>query len=122
MKRTFSIGLAFLMVLSTIGITIHKHYSHGELYSVALFGNADPCCEMDCGCCYEESETYRLTEEFITSSYELDKVLSTNAILKHSEIITGDHIVMQQKKAFLEKDKSPPGKNICQEFSQAFLL
>ncbi|MDZ7742489.1 MAG: hypothetical protein U5Q03_12255 [Bacteroidota bacterium] len=122
MRRSFSIGLALLMVLSTIGVTINIHYSHGELFSISLFDVSDPCCDMDCTCCYEESKTYQVKDEFITSSFDLAKFVFSNAItIVYKNLIEYLFDVLKQK-AYLEKDKSPPGKNTFQEYNQVFLL
>ncbi|MCF8229043.1 MAG: hypothetical protein K9G58_13300 [Bacteroidales bacterium] len=122
MKRTFSIGLALLLVLSTIGVTVNKHYSAGELYSVALFGEADSCCEVDCDCCHEESETYQVKDEFISSSFDLAKVYFTEAITLLYEKLVQDLFGTDKTQACLEQDKSPPPEQCGEEYTQVFLL
>ncbi|MDZ7742486.1 MAG: hypothetical protein U5Q03_12240 [Bacteroidota bacterium] len=122
MRRILSIGLAFLLVFSTIGVTINKHFSDGELYSVALFTDADSCCAVDCNCCHEESETHQVKDEFITSSFELAKVFFTEAITLIYEKFVQDLFGIEKTKACLEQDKSPPNRITGEEYTQVFLI
>ncbi len=122
MNKLFSIGLAFLLVLSTIGVTIHKQYFHGELYSVALFVETDCCCDQDCPCCYEESETIQVSDEFISSTHELDKPHAPESLKSFYENFSAAISQFHKYKTFLKKDKSPPVIWTIMEHNQAFLL
>ncbi len=122
MRRIFSIGLAFLLLISTVGVTINKHYSGGELYSVALFVHADSCCEVDCNCCHDESETHQVKDEFITSSFDLAKVFFTDAITFVYDRFVQDLLGIEKTQTFLEHDKSPPNRETGEEYTQVFLL
>lgn len=61
--KTFSIAMAFLVLLSTISFTMEKHYCGDTLIDVAIFSKVDSCCDMDAtaittvekkSCCKEE--------------------------------------------------------------------
>ena len=123
MKKGFSIGLTVFMVVATIGITVNKHYSGGELYSVALFGEADSCCEIPCDCCQEESETHQLKADYIGSSFELVKVfvakIAGNLFHELFSVLAG----FDNKTEKYYTDKSPPPLIISGEkYTQVFLL
>ena len=45
MKKVINILVSIVFLISFIGVQIHKHYSHGKLYSVAVFAEPEPCCE-----------------------------------------------------------------------------
>ncbi len=44
MQKVINILVSIVFLISFIGININKHYSHGELYSTALFQEAESCC------------------------------------------------------------------------------
>lgn len=121
MKKTFVIGLAFLLVIATIGITINKHYSHGKLFSVALYGEAESCC-TDCDCCHDETITIKLQDDYIYSSSDEELPNFSQPIT----FICDDFIQVtssaKASKFFLNWDKSPPIKDFSEEHTQIFLL
>ena len=78
-----AVALAFLLVVSTTGITISKHFCMGELQEVSFYGEVDTCFEkmgmskentMDC--CEKTVEEYKADE--------LPKI-SVNINLKNSQ-------------------------------------
>ena len=122
-KKGFSIGLTVFMVVATIGITVNKHYSGGELYSVALFGEADSCCEVPCDCCHEESETHQLKENFIGSSFEVVKVFVAKIADNVFHELFNDLSSFDNKAVKYYTDKSPPPLISSEEkYTQNFLL
>ena len=76
MKRTSSIVLAFLYVLTSVGLTVNVHYCGGKLKSIQLLFDTPSCCcgetkKMD-GCCDDESYFVQLdTDHQISPSQEL---------------------------------------------------
>ncbi|MCF8235708.1 MAG: hypothetical protein K9G67_13580 [Bacteroidales bacterium] len=122
MKGTLPIGLAFLLLISTTGVTINKQISHEELFSIALFENADACCANECPCCYEESKTIRIKDQFLKPSSALAKgFISKFATLLYDSLLT-DLVHFHTSKAYLKKDKLPPNKNSIPEYGQVFIL
>lgn len=63
--------VASILLFSTIGVVINKHYSGGELFSTALFVEAESCCASSCchekpvSGCSEEADYYRLVADYI---------------------------------------------------------
>ena len=74
LKKFSHIILILLLLVSTAGVTINKHYSGGDLFSTALFVEADSCCEIPCGCCDESSDTFKIEAEYLASTFELSEV------------------------------------------------
>jgi len=85
MKKAINILVSIVFLISFIGVQVHKHYSHGELYSVAVYAEAENCCEDmetcdmtnmsasgehqkqdDCSC-KDETETFKLNTNFVVS-------------------------------------------------------
>ena len=86
-KQTAHILLSLTLILSTMGITMNKHYCMGRVQDVAYFHAAHNCMEkagMDDGmgcpmdCCDDTSEEFKINE-LDQTSFQVD--LSTNLVL-----------------------------------------
>ena len=70
MNTITSIFLSFLLLLSTTGFTINKHFCGGHMVAVQFFSTEEPesCCDgmdnMPAGCCHNETDYYQLDETF----------------------------------------------------------
>ena len=69
-----------------MGITLNKHYSNGELFSVALFGEAESCCEVPCNCCDNESEVIQFTADYLLSVNYVDQNLTLVDLIAYSTV------------------------------------
>ncbi|MCF8368810.1 MAG: hypothetical protein K9G76_07180 [Bacteroidales bacterium] len=75
-SKIIHLFVASILLFSTIGVVVNKHYSGGELFSTALFVKAQSCCASSCchheraGGCREESDYYRLEADYITPESE----------------------------------------------------
>ena len=112
--------VAFVLLVSTIGVVINKHYSDGELFSTALFVEAKSCCESSC-ChsspmegCRDEFEYHKLDVDFtkpdnFSISYSIITDISLFLIeFKFSNNLYSDAII--ENIALLDK-KPPPKSN-----------
>lgn len=66
LKITGNIILSLLLLFTTTGLSVSKHFCGDELISTTLFAEAESCCDAG-GCCSTESETYQLDEDFSVS-------------------------------------------------------
>mgnify|MGYP001591848600 CR=1 FL=1 len=85
LKQVLNSIVALLLIISTTGVIINKHYSGGELFSAALFIEAESCCETSCchhehqNNCHEVSEFYKLVADYtITDKLKISNVLPGN--------------------------------------------
>ena len=89
MQKVVNILVSIVFLISFIGVNIHKHYSHGELYSTAIFQEAESCCadmehcEMtntsatsdnqqqdDCSC-EDKTETFIISDDFVSERFSI---------------------------------------------------
>ena len=63
LRLTSHIILSFLLLTSTIGLAVSKHYCGGEVETVSLFTDAESCCDMD-GCCHNEHDFFQVKTDF----------------------------------------------------------
>ena len=83
MLQKFShIVLASLLLVSTIGMAVSKHYCGGSLVSVSLFEEAEACCD-DPGCCQTKNEFIQVKEDFSTPSISTIPALAEITVLGH---------------------------------------
>ncbi|MEN8118635.1 MAG: hypothetical protein ABFS16_16750 [Bacteroidota bacterium] len=66
-KKASHIILSMLLLISTTGLAISKHYCGGELISTSLFVEGGSCCDSD-DCCKNETEIFQLDEDFSVST------------------------------------------------------
>lgn len=66
-KVASHIILSLLLLVSTTGLTISKHYCGGELVSTSVYTEADSCCDSG-DCCKNETEIIQLDVDYSVSS------------------------------------------------------
>lgn len=66
-KRISHITLMFLLIISTTGIAVSKHYCNSTLVSTSFFSESESCCNSE-NCCHNESQFIKLDEDFSTPS------------------------------------------------------
>ncbi len=89
MKKVVNILINLLFLISVTGVSIHKHYSRGRLYSTAFFHEAEKCCannthcdlataKTSCHChrkdacsCKNTVEFHRISDVFLPVKYAL---------------------------------------------------
>jgi len=123
LKKIFQITFVFIFTLITIGVTVNKHYSRGELFSIAIFSEPESCCPIDCNCCDEESETIQFLVDytFFIDSFDpapgevelFTVALSINIAEPELALADSD---------FFDQDLPPPDKPSTLSFYQNFLL
>jgi len=98
-RKIAHIVLAFLLLTTTIGFTVSKHYCGSRLVEISINYEAESCCD-DLGtsnCCHNETEYFQLKEDFVSpASFENTRIASFDILLlnlkqyhdiqKHSKI------------------------------------
>lgn len=65
LRKGFHIVIALLLILTTAGITVSKHYCKDNLISFSVYGNATPCNHNNYDNCCHDSEIYfQLEDDF----------------------------------------------------------
>lgn len=119
-KRLTHITLAFLLLFSTTGITVSRHYCGGHLRSVSLVKIPAACCDTE-GCCHNDIEQYRLDDDFSLSAFTIDfeqEIIPARLLLAYNtlEPLTPD------LKSIYSDRPSPPGVRLFLSSIQTFRL
>lgn len=82
LKKLSHIILSLLLLVSTMGMAVSKHYCQGDLMSVSLFGKDKHACDMG-SCCHDETHIYQVKEDFSVPTISMPPVLAEIDILGH---------------------------------------
>ena len=122
-RKARNIAVSLVFLVSTTGITLHKHYSGGELFDFSVFGKAKSCCETNCGCCKDEIVTFKLHTDVLGSTFQNVETPHFNQVL---QVIQIDHLVQPVFCTNLPErcyfDSSPPTVTHKLALLQNFLL
>ncbi len=82
-----NIIISSLLLVSTTGIAVSRHYCEEEFISVELKTEAGPCCNDDM-CCHTETQLIQVTNDFLASAPNLvlENPFPSDLILTFSEI------------------------------------
>ncbi len=73
-KNFFHITILVIMMVSTMGFTITKHYCGEDLIDLSIASEVENCCDMEGDCCHNEQQTYQMEEDY-TAPVVVDKVV-----------------------------------------------
>ena len=62
--KVIHILMSLVLLISTTGLTVDKHYCGNNLVSVSFFGHARSCGDMDGSCCHQDTKTFKLTSDY----------------------------------------------------------
>lgn len=115
MRKTGSIILLFLYLLSVEGLLLHRHFCAGEIAEVSYFSHPDEqdCCGTDeCNDCYDDHVTVRVQTEHVyktpsTSNYVVS--IPADLLTNEVELLSFYKVTLVNKKArVIQKDFPPP--------------
>lgn len=71
LKKAIHISVIVLLLFSTMGVTMYKHYCDGSLVSKSIGHEPKKCCGDDCKGCHNESKTFKITDNYEASNNSL---------------------------------------------------
>lgn len=87
-RKIAHLTLALLLLTTTMGFSVSKHYCGTRLVEISINSEAEPCCD-DMGtstCCHNETEYYQLDEDFV-SSVSIENFQLANLIVLFPTVI-----------------------------------
>ena len=112
-----------MLLISTIGFMVSKHYCGGEMVGISVFQEEEPCCDMD-GCCHNETHTYQVKNDFSAP------VNTTIPILAELDVIGHDLLFIEglldepesDNKTFIDYTSPPKNIQTVLSLKQVYLL
>lgn len=122
-RRATHIILSFLLLVSTIGLSVSKHYCNGKLISTSFFIDTDSCCDSN-DCCKNETEVFQLHEAFSVSvDLYLEESAPIDLLLNPIFLFNDNEIIQSTLKDYIISESPPPTKiQISLAKRQAYLL
>ena len=65
--KILHISIACLLLISTLGVTINKHFCGNRLISASIFSDSNSCCKGNCDNCHNEFKNIRIIDAFESS-------------------------------------------------------
>jgi len=72
LKKISHIILAFIVLITTMGMTVSAHYCGGELKSIQVINESDSCCGDACGSCHDEIIKVDIEDDFTIQTLNID--------------------------------------------------
>ncbi|MFA5419513.1 MAG: HYC_CC_PP family protein [Candidatus Aquicultor sp.] len=72
LKKISHIFLALLIAVTSMGLTISKHYCGSSFESVSINSTPESCCDGPCDLCHNETITIKLKDDFSLTTFEFD--------------------------------------------------
>ena len=126
MNKLVNISLAFLLLISTVGITVDKHYCHGHYIGTWFYVQEDACdmdMPMESDWCHDDITVYSVENEFQSAPSTISPTISLIdvLVLVNKPIIDRVDFKSNQKIAWVDIFPPPPEPNIYTKV-QSFLL
>jgi hypothetical protein len=122
LKKVSHIFLSALLLISTMGMAVSKHYCGENLVSVSLFEVADSCCG-DTDCCHNENQSYKVKDDFSVPQISNVPVLAEFDIFEY-RLINELTEIRESKNTIPVFSDSPPPPTIQKTLAlkQMYLL
>ena len=65
LRKSLNILTALMILVSTTGIVVHKHFCMGNLVESSFIHQPESCCGENSGCCANESHVYQLDQDYV---------------------------------------------------------
>ena len=121
-RKLSHIILATLLLATTMGMAVSKHYCHSSLVDVSVFAQADSCCD-DGGCCTNDNHFYQVKEDFSAPVISTIPVLAEIDVL-HQTLLVTDIIIPDELTEEFELTNAPPPPTVMEFLAeeQLYLL
>ncbi len=123
LKKTIHILFTIVFAVVTLGFTVNKHYSSGELFSLAIFSEPESCCADVCDCCDEESETVQFLVDYTFTDDNIESVpVEVELFAVILSFTNAETELAISNIEFIDQDLPPPDNLTTLSFHQSFLL
>ena len=126
MRKLLSISLALVLFMSTIGVTVHKHYCESTLVASSLIPSVEDACDadmpMDEDTCRDDHDFYGVDSPLVLLSLAFDLAPSVEWIENLQIVLIEEYSENILTSKFLADISPPPSEPDIYSRDQAFLL
>jgi len=106
-KGFINIIVSFLLLTSTAGLSITRHYCGDKLVEIGIYKEPAPCCDMD-GCCHNETSFFQVKENFFTPDNSVSFQNTLQDLLFSMVFVVVEYHPVQLVPDLLPFAESPP--------------
>ncbi len=115
LKKIAHLFLALLLVVATMGVTMHKHHCLGRVKDVSYFEKSQHCAEMmgmeqedlPMTCCKDTKEEFKVEDvSFTKVSFDLDTDYHLISVMMY--VLLDTQIILSETQRFAYKNYKPP--------------
>lgn len=125
-RKITHILIATLLLITTMGFSVSKHYCGTSLIEISINSVAEPCCGdvETSSCCHDETEYFQFDEDFVSSVIIENIQITDNDILFPLTIIYILNASEEVQKDILNFAESPPPTKLQTKLSlfQTYLI
>ncbi len=127
MKKLLSISLAALLMVSTIGVTVHKHYCENVLIATSILphGGEDACgpeMPMEEGACSDEHQHYDVDSPIVSLVLNFEMTPSFDWMATSFFTLVSNQLEKNFTPKFYAEVNPPPSEPNIYIRVQSFLL
>tara|TARA_R110002050_G_scaffold183855_2_gene317315 strand:+ start:2536 stop:2904 length:369 start_codon:yes stop_codon:yes gene_type:complete len=121
LKKISHIMLISLILLTTMGMTVSKHYCGSSLESVGVLSTPEDCCKMPNECCHHESFTIKIQDDFSVTTHAFDFTQFAVVLPALVELVPVGATEKPSSVSFLDAPPPPKIQTVLSRL-QAYLL
>ena len=123
LKKIYHIFIALLLLVTTTGIGISKHYCGDFWVSTSLFSEAETCCD-DENCCHTENAFFQADEDFSAPQTSNTTHIQELTLWGFTAPFIANQTPAEQTAETFHQNNSPPPPTVNEalSFRQVFLL
>ena len=121
LRKSIHIVISLLLLTSTMGFTLSAHYCGDNLKSVSVLADPGSCCDIPDGCCHDETETFRIDEDFASAGIHFDPKISLLHVLDYYIPVTENLSVKYLQLTFIEEPPPPTTQQVLSNL-QVYIL
>ena len=126
MRKLLSISLAALLLVSTIGITVQRHYCHSVLVATSFIPSIEDACDsdmpMDDNSCSDDHEHFSVDSPLVFSTVAFNMAPSVEWVIAQDTPIELLALIEFPASEFYADFSPPPSEPNIYTKVQSFLL
>jgi hypothetical protein len=109
-RKFLHICTSILLLTTTAGFTISKHYCGPRLVTVAINHEAESCCDMEgtSSCCHNETKTFQLDEDFVASQILQNDIVKSIDLFVFAYILIDTNLISEEYIEAFTAESPPP--------------
>ncbi|MBT3424424.1 MAG: hypothetical protein HOD63_06230 [Bacteroidetes bacterium] len=85
-KKIIHIVIAFILLISSVGVVVSVHYCHDELASISIFKEVQTCCTNP-NCCQSETISIQFDKDYVVEDIQQsENALALSSLINFVEI------------------------------------